>query len=680
MISKAKRRVICLAFSLIFAAGMARGGEGAEKTLSPYFLLEGDGTSDERFPLKSTVVEATVNVTISEVVVTQTYANEGNGPIHGRYVFPASTRASVHGMKITIGEQAVVAKIQERKAAKREFEKAKAEGKSASLLEEHRPNVFQMSVANILPGDRVEVELRYTELLVPEEGIYQFVYPTVVGPRYSGRAEGAAEETDPWIKSPYLHEGEDSPEKFDLRVTLSTALAIQDVTSPSHPVNVDWQSEALARVSLADPSRFGGNRDFILNYRLAGREIRSGLLLYQGEKENFFLLMVQPPERVRPADLTPREYIFVLDVSGSMGGFPLDTAKEVIRDLIGHLRETDLFNVVLFSGDSRVMGPISRTADGENVREAIRMIEEERGGGGTELIPALERAVGLPRRENYSRSVVVITDGFVQADREVFRLIGRNLARTNFFCFGIGSSVNRYLLEGIARAGAGEPFVVTDPSEAPRAAARFREYIESPVLTDLHVRYDGFEAYDVEPPALHDLFAKRPVIVFGKWRGRREGEIEVSGRDASGKYTRTFRASETEPLAENGALPYLWARERIARLSDYNFGEEDSDVAGQITSLGLTYSLLTRHTSFIAVVEKVRNPEGGGKDVDHPLPLPQGVSELAAGGGCAAGPEPELWLLVALAGLGTILMALLRRRRGILSGRGAGREGTDLIP
>ena len=176
--------------------------------------------------------------------------------------------------------------------------------------------------------------------------------------------------------------------------------------------------------------------------------------------------MVQPPEHVKAADIPPREYIFVLDVSGSMDGFPLETAKELIRDLIGHLRETDRFNVVLFAGDSRVMAPSSRAATAENVGTAIRMIEQQGGGGGTELVPALRTALGLPRDEQFSRTVVVITDGFIDAEQDTFEVIQENLSRTNFFAFGIGSGVNRYLLEGIAKAGMGEPFVVTKPRQA----------------------------------------------------------------------------------------------------------------------------------------------------------------------------------------------------------------------
>lgn len=663
-------RAWCAAASgsvLLFSVEPVRCQEELDKVLSPYFVVEGRDPSVEAFPLQATEVVANVGGVIADVFVTQRYRNEGTRPINARYVFPGSTRAAVHGMRIKIGDQAVVARIQERGTARREFEDAKARGKSASLLEQHRPNVFTMNVANILPEDIVEVELHYTELLVPADGAYEFVYPAVVGPRYSRRAEAVAGEAVEEVETPHLHEGEAPPSTFGVRVTLSTGIPLQEVTSPSHAVDLAWEGGSRAAVTLASPAGTGGDRDFILNYRLAGEEIQSGLLLYEGEKENFFLLMVQPPDRVRPEEIPPREYIFVLDVSGSMRGFPLDTAKSVIRNLIGHLRPEDRFNVILFSGGSRVLAPASLPASEENLRLAVEVIEAQSWGGGTELVPAVETALRLPRDEPFSRTVVVITDGYISAEREAFEVIRKNLNRTNFFCFGIGSSVNRYLVEGIARAGAGEPFVVTRPSEAEAAARRFREYIESPVLTELEVRYDGFEAYDVEPASLPDLFAERPIVLFGKWRGRRAGEIEVSGQGGSRPYARAFRVSETSPLTENSALPYLWARTRIARLSDLNVGGWDPEAVAEVTRLGLEYSLLTRHTSFIAVIEEVRNPDGDSQDVDQPNPLPRGVTDQAVGAVFASAAEPELWVLAAL--VASLLAWSARgRRRGVSEG------------
>jgi len=652
---------VFLGVIVLFLAGQAYGEKGNDKTLSPYFFIAGGDSSVDHFPLKETKVVVHINGVIADIYVTQTYANEGTRPINGRYVFPASTRASVHGMRMVIGDHMVTAKIKERQLAKQEFEKAKEEGKSASLLEQQRPNVFTMNVANIMPNDAVQIELHYTELITPTEGTYEFVYPTVVGPRYSNQPEANAPETDRWIKSPYLKEGKVPPTKFNISVTLSTGIPLQELVCSSHKVDVFWESKSVAKVSLAKSGDFSGNRDFILNYRLVGKEIQCGLMLYQGESENFFLLMVQPPERIKQADIPPREYIFILDVSGSMHGFPLDTAKVLVKDLISHLRQTDKFNLILFSGSSSMMAPSSVSATKENILRALQLIDAQRGGGGTELSPAIKRALSLPRDEESSRSVIIITDGYIAAEKDVFELIQNNLNQTNFFSFGIGSAVNRYLIEGMAKAGLGELFVVTKPEEAHGAAERFREYVQSPILTNLQVRYRGFETYHVEPLGLPDLFAQRPLILFGKWHGKPEGEIEVSGKSGKGHYVRTFQVSETKPLEANSALRYLWARLRIARLSDFNFGRENPETKEEITSLGLTYSLLTPYTSFVAVLEIIRNPERQSKDIDQPLPLPLNVSDLAVGGGYGVGPEPEMALVIGMALFVLFLIALQKK-------------------
>jgi Ca-activated chloride channel family protein len=645
--------------SVFLAAAAAWGETGDDRTLAPFFFVDGGDPSLERFPLKETEVSVTLAGVIAHVTVVQKYANEGERPIHGRYVFPASTRAAVHGMKMAVGENVVTAKIREKETAKREFIRAREEGKSASLLEQQRPNVFTMSVANILPGDEILVELRYTELLVPEEGTYEFVFPAVVGPRYSNLKEGEAAESDRWVKNPYLAEGTETPASFRIGVALSTALPLRDLASPSHRIDVSWQSPSLAEVRLDPSGGFAGNRDFILRYRLSGEAIQSGLLLFEGASEKFFLLMVEPPERAAAEDIPGREYVFLLDVSGSMHGFPLDTAKRLMKDLIGNLRETDRFNVVLFSGASAALAPRSLPATGENVEGAVRFVESQQGGGGTELAPALERALSLPREPDTARSVIVVSDGYIAVEREIFEIIRRNLEGTNFFSFGIGSGVNRYLMEGIARAGAGEPFIVTNPREAGPAAERFRKYVASPLLVNTAVEFRGFDARDIEPPGLPDLFAARPLVLFGKWRGERKGEIVLSGKGPAGPFLRVFPVAETTPLPENGGLPYLWARARIARLSDYGEGGRDGVNRLEITGLGLSWNLLTAYTSFVAVLETVRNPGAAAVPVDQPLPLPLHVSNLAVGNFSAVS-EPGFALLAAFVLLWVLLVVFYR--------------------
>ena len=620
-------------FSLLLGTtAYSQPRESEDRTLSPYFFLKSDDPEVAQLPLKSTSVVVNISGVIADVLVTQIYKNEGKRPLEAIYVFPASTRAAVYGMKMTIGERVITAKINKREDARREYEQARQQGKSASLLEQQRPNVFQMNVANILPGDEIKVELNYTELLVPTDRVYEFVYPTVVGPRYSNHPTETASPSEQWVENPYLHQGKPPSDTFDITASLAAGLPIRNIESPSHKLAITYSGPAVATIRLDKSEELDGNRDYILRYRLNGDRIQSGLLLYEGERENFFLLMMQPPKRVMKEQIPGREYIFIVDVSGSMHGFPLDISKKLLKNLIGNLRPTDKFNVLLFSGGSSVMSEQSVHATSENIQRAVNLLERQQGGGGTELLPAFKRALGLVQSEGYSRTIVIATDGYVTVEEEVFDLIRKHLGDSNVFAFGIGASVNRHIIEGMARVGMGEPFILTKPEEAPTRAERFRVLIQSPVLTHLKINYGGFTVYDVEPLSVPDVLAERPVILFGKWRGHPRGKIVVSGLSGNGPYTDVVRVASTKPMKTNAALRYLWARHRIALLSDYNKLHSNDERIEQVTDLGLAYNLLTAYTSFVAVDTEIRNTTGDVSTVKQPLPLPQGVSDYAVGG------------------------------------------------
>ena len=643
--------ILTAAMTFLVSAAAAQNDAGPEKTLSPYFLVKGDPSVD-RLPLKETGVDIRVSGVIADVRVKQIYANDGSRPINATYVFPASTRAAVYGMRMRIGDEVIVAKIKEREQAKQEFETAKKEGKSASLLEQARPNVFTMGLANLMPGEEVEIELRYTELLIPTDGQYQVVYPTVVGPRYA--SPNGDQAGNGFVDTPYTKQGQPPTSHFHLLARVSAGVPIYDLHSTSHQVDAQFQGRSAATLEINDADPYQGNRDFILNYRLAGDQIAAGLMLFRGAEENFFLYMAQPPRRVAPEDIPPREYVFVVDVSGSMEGFPLNVSKKLLEDLIGGLRGNDFFNVILFSGDSTALSESPLPANPDNIARALQLIEQQRGSGGTELLPAMQQAIAMPQQEGVSRSIVLITDGYVSVEEGVFSHIRQNLGRANLFAFGIGTSVNRYLIEGAAKAGLGEPFILEDESKAAETATRFREYIQSPVLTDIDIRAEGFEVYDVQPGGFPDLFANRPVVMFGKWRGDPSGKIELLGRSGRGNFATSVNVSEVQPDEANAALTYLWARTRIAELSDHGFGEVSDRSVREITDLGLKYNLLTRYTSFIAVRERVVNPGETATDVKQPLPLPVGVSDLAVGS------EPELIWLIAVLGL-IALIPLIKR-------------------
>ncbi|HEV3030241.1 MAG TPA: VIT domain-containing protein [Polyangia bacterium] len=638
----------------------------ADRSLAPYLYVAGRDPATECLPLRETSAHVDIAGVIAHVVVSQVFENGGAKPIEAIYVFPASTRAAVHGMRMKIGQRVVEARIERRQAARESYEAARARGQRASLLEQERPNVFTMNVANIMPGERIEVQLDYSELLVPEDAVYEFVFPTVVGPRYTGGADPEKDrQTDKWMANPHLPAGAPTPMRFDLGVHLETGVGLKEITSPSHAIDVTYASpndRTSADVRLRDAA--GGDRDFVLRYRLAGDKIESGLLLSPrgADGDGYFALMMEPPRRPKPEQIPAREYIFLLDVSGSMFGFPLDTAKALMQRLLGQLRPTDRFDVALFSGANYVMSPGgSLPATPANVGAAVALVERQRGGGGTELMGGLRAAYAIPRASRaVSRTVVVVTDGYVGVEAEAFRFVRERLDEANLFAFGIGTSVNRALIEGLARAGRGEPFVVLKPAKAAAEAERLRAVIAGPVLTHVGVAFEGLHTTEVSPPKLPDLLARRPVVLFGKYQGEPGGQVRVTGFAGGGApFSEVLPVRASDARARNEALRWLWARSWVATLEDERVLGGGQIVEDAITDLGLRHSLLTPFTSFVAVDQEVVNRTGQTTPVRQPLPMPAGVSTLAV-----APPSAEEKMMYREAPLGAF---------GSLGGAGAGR-------
>ena len=620
--------LVLLIISLLSMDATAQSEQAATKTESPYFKSpKGDMELDD-LPLKST--NATVKITgmIADVSIEQTYKNDGSKTLEAIYVFPMSDKAAVYSLEMHIGTRIIVASIKERNAARQEYEKAKSDGLRASLLEQERPNVFTMNVTNICPDDIIKVVVRYTEFIVPDEGVYSFVFPTVVGPRYNAKGNKAK-----FAGQPYRKNGESPSSTFSLNVDLLSNIPISIAECKTHKTSIQFPSDKSASVHLSNDEIYSANRDFILNYSLKGQGIESGIQLYDHGNEKFFMAMIQPPKRVASDVIPPREYIFVVDISGSMHGFPLEVSKKLLRNLISNLKPSDQFNVVLFAGSSEVLSPVSLSANKSHIDKSIRFIDSYNGGGSTELMGALQTSLALPRAsKSLSRSVVIVTDGYVTVEKEAMELIRSNLNNTNVYAFGIGSSVNRFLVNGLAHAGGGLPFVVTDESEADSIATKFRKYIQTPVLSNIQVKYDGFKAYDLTMEKLPDVMAERPVIITGKYKGNAEGKITVSGYTGKGKFNKILIVDKSLISENHNAIRYLWAREKIQALNDFGDSELDAITKSKITKLGLDYNLMTEYTSFVAVdKQQIIDREGIPVTVEQVLPMPQGVSNYAIG-------------------------------------------------
>ncbi len=581
-----------------------------DKTESPYFNVFCNDTSAVDFPLLSTNIKTSISGVIADVGIEQVYANSGDSSINATYVFPMSTNAAIYSMQMIVQGRVINAEIKRKDEAQEIFENASDSGYTATLLEQHRPNVFQMSLANINPGDTLKVRMTYTELVEPEKGIYQFVLPSIVGPRFTTNGED-------WVVQSINDSLAVANTEWNINLAINAGMPVS-ANCTSHETSFTNTGNVTYCYLETHPGK-----DFIVDYTLSGNEIETGLLLYEEEEENFFLSIIQPPKLHVEYDSPKREYVFIMDVSGSMHGEPIDVSKELIINLLNDLNADDKFNILFFAGGSSVFSENSLPVTAGNINAAINMVENMNAGGGTYLLPAMQRAMDMESTDDYSRIFVILTDGYVTVEKEAYELIRENLNEANFFSFGIGSSVNRYIIEGIAYVGEGESFVVTDDYDAYSIAKTFKEYIERPALINIQATFSGINVYDVEPYSIPDVFAERPIIIYGKYDDAESGSVTLTGDYAEGSISSTLNFADYEANAnENIALKYLWARKRIKLMSDYGIASNESDtlsIEEEITQLGLKYSLITEFTSFVAVdsnsvVNEISSNEEGGEN------------------------------------------------------------------
>ena len=583
--------------------------DNGDEVCSPYFFVKSNDPEKSWMPLKSTRAYVKITGNIADVKVEQIYKNESDRSLDAIYIFPGSTRAAVYGLDMTIGKRVIHAKVKEREQARKDFEQARQAGKRATLLEQDRPNVFKTEVTNIRPGDEIKVEMYYTELLEYRDKIYEFVYPTAVGPRYSTANEEYVQKSIEQLMSKHQP-------KFNVQVVIDGAIPVQTVASSSHAISMKKVSETSTVVAMQNPLDEKLGKDFVLQYSLQGKEVMGGLTLYEHNNEKFFLLMMQPPKKTKESLIMPREYIFIVDVSGSMHGYPLEVSKGILTRLISSLKPTDRFNVLLFESSNAMLSKTSMPATPENIQKAIRVIDQQRGSGGTELYPALQTAFNYkdPALDNYARTFIIATDGYVSVESKVFQLIKDNLNKANFVPLGIGTSVNRYLIEGMAWAGASEPFIIENQTQAEEVGNRLIQTISQPLFSHINIDWGDFQAYDTYPQQVPDIFSDRPITVFGKYKGTAKGYISLKGETAMGEFTIKFPVASASKTG-NQALRYLWARNKIKYLSDYapffeserqyyysyNNNEISDKNKHEITKLGLEYNLLTAFTSFLAI-------------------------------------------------------------------------------
>jgi Ca-activated chloride channel family protein len=637
-------------------------------------------------PVLGTGVELRVTGLVARAVVRQRFTNPSGEWAEGIYVFPLPEDAAVDHLKMRVGERLIEGVVQERMAAKTAYETAKRGGQRASLVEQERPNVFTTSVANIPPGAAIEVEIEYQQTVRYDAGRFALRFPMVVGPRYvpgtplpGVSGTGWAPDTDvvpdaSRITPPVAHPAQGPINPVTLRVEVDAGVPLAGVESPSHAIQTRPLGGGRVEVELQQTS-VPADRDFVLTWEAAaGAAPTTALLTEARGDEVFALVMVLPPAGAGgEPDRLPREVVFVLDHSGSMAGASIAQAKAALKLALARLRPIDSFNVIRFNHRTDSLYADSEPASPQRLAEAERYVDAIRADGGTEMLPALQRALQGGERADRLRQVVFLTDGAVGNEAQLFTAIRERLGDSRLFTIGIGSAPNSHFMREAARLGRGTFTFIGNPGEVQQKMTALFRKLESPVLADVRVELPGVADAEILPLPIPDLYVGEPIVVAVRARTLPSSAV-LRGRVGDTPWESHPPLHEAAPGA---GLAVHWARAKIAALLDQRgAGASEDTVRHAVLDVALRHHLVSAYTSLVAVdVTPART--GDAPLTTHALKtnLPHGWEyEAVFGLGQGATPAPlhfvvGLVALLAAAALAVALrgetaLALVRRRRG----------------
>lgn len=605
-------------------------------------VVDKKGKVRSQCPLKHTDVKADISGFITRVNVEQEFQNPFDETIEAVYVFPLPQNAAVDRMVMIIGKRTIKGVIKKKEEARKIYDAAKKAGKTAALLDQERPNIFTQSVANIPPGETVKVQISYVETLSYDDGVYEFVFPMVVGPRFmpgtpkGQKGTGWAKDTDQVpdaskISPPVTPKGTRAGHDINVTVSLNAGVPVKNIRSVLHKVDVDYsRDKRKAKIKLSVQDRIP-NKDFILQYETAGKKIEDAILTHGSKGSGFFTLILQPPKRPEQSIITPKEMFFVIDSSGSQMGWPIEKAKETMKYCIENMNPNDTFQLLSFANNVTpcFKDPVPNTK--ENREHAQQWLASCLGRGGTQMMKAIDYSLGRERDPQRMRIVVFMTDGYVGNDMTILDAIRKKLGNARIFPFGTGNSVNRYLLEGMAKMGKGEVEWVTLNRHGDEVAETFQQRIGNPLLLDIDIDWKNAPVKDIYPVEIPDLFSGKPIIIKGRYTAPYRGKIVLKGKRANKPFSRKIKLNLPANNPENDVLGVLWARTKIEELMNKDLkgiqrGKPDKEIKRMITNLGLQFNLMTQFTSFVAVEEKVVNEGGKLKTVIVPVEMPEGVS------------------------------------------------------
>lgn len=582
-------------------------------------LLAEAGGREVPMPLIHTDVKASVSGEISSVDVTQQFDNPYNYKIEAVYVFPLPHNSAVSDFIMTIGKRRIRGIIRERKEAERLYEEARRQGYVTSLLTEERPNIFKQSIANIEPGNEIDVNIKYFNTLDYADGWYEFVFPMVVGPRFGPTGSQTPEIT-------YQKPGERNGQDISLRVDVDAGVPVGQIECKTHEIIKTVSSRSRFAVQLK-PDDTIPNKDFVLRYRVANSKIQSSLLTQSYEQGNFFALTLYPPEEVGNLPRQPLELVFVLDCSGSMSGKPLEQAKAGVERGLRLLQPGDSFQLINFSASTSQLGPAPTEATPENVQRGLNYLKTLNTDNGTMMQEGIKAALDFPHDPKRLRFVCFLTDGYIGNEPEIPGEIHKRLGDSRIFSFGIGSSVNRYLLDQMAKAGHGAAAYLGPGDSAAQMMENFFQRISHPALADIKIDWGAMRVSEVYPREIPDLFPGRSVVVTGRFEGTGTNVIHVTGVAGGVPAQFGVPANLSEGTSAHKGLPNVWARMKIADLEDQSIYDSDPQLPYEIRQVALDYNLASPFTAFITVDASDLTEGTGNTTVPVAVPLPQGVNK-----------------------------------------------------
>ena len=577
--------------------------------------------SEEPLVLEFTDVQAQVHASIATVDVTQRYRNPFEEVIEAEYVFPLPQDAAVRDFVMVIGRRRIRGILREKAEAERIYARARQAGHTASLLTQARPNIFVQRVANIEPGHRIDVAIRYFHTLPHRDGAYEFTFPSVVGPRFHPPHQGRSRV--PEVGSSSGHPDGFAPLSFEL--SIDGHESIRDVECLTHEVDIDRSRRRGIQVRLRDRDR-RPDRDLVVRYRVPEDDLSGSLVSQEGRDGGTFTLLLQPPASTRRAD-QPLELIFLVDCSGSMAGDPLDQVKEALLLALDALGPDDRFQIIQFSNEASrfTRDPVPGTP--EQLRRAARHVRGLAAKGGTMMMEGIEEALTREDDEETTRFVCLMTDGFIGNEPEIFTRVGRNLGRNRIFSFGVGSSPNRFLMENLAILGQGAVEFLNPRDDARPVMRRFLDRARRPAWTRVDVEFPGADVTDVYPERIPDLYSGRPILVTGRYRGDPPREALLTGR-TQGRRHRVTIPTLGSVARERASLDAIWAREKIADLSRSAWIEPGraSRIQRDILNVALEHGLVSQFTAFVAVDGREAVNDGAPeRTVLISVPFPEGT-------------------------------------------------------